>query len=150
MEATKERMAALVAAFFEGTTSVEEERELYARFRSPGCPAEWMSCKELFRWFAEGAGPEAESVRPRPMKGRYAWAGWSLAGVAAVALLCIVWPGRGVDGKSFVRCNGVVVTDARTIEAAGRRLEADFARAEAAVGRLETQFERFQRQWEEK
>ena len=49
-----ERVKRLMERFFDGATSNAEERELYAYFRRPDLPAEWLAYRDLFAYFEQG------------------------------------------------------------------------------------------------
>ena len=144
------RIADLLDRFFEGRTSNEEERALYAFFSRTDVPAEWERYKALFAYFENGIASEIEAVReagraPGDSRGgRIVW--WSVAvGVAASLLLLVgllLFERESSDfdpyeGSYIVR-NGQVIADMERIrpeiEAAYRKAEAAERAAERMLG----------------
>lgn len=144
------RIADLLDRFFEGRTSNEEERALYAFFSRTDVPAEWERYKALFAYFENGIASEIEAAReagraPGDSRGgRIVW--WSVAvGVAASLLLLVgllLFERESSDfdpyeGSYIVR-NGQVIVDMERIrpeiEAAYRKAEAAERAAERMLG----------------
>ena len=144
------RIADLLDRFFEGQTSNEEERALYAFFSRTDVPAEWERYKALFAYFENGIASEIEAAREAGRApggsrgGRIVW--WSVAvGVAASLLLLVgllLFERESSDfdpyeGSYIVR-NGQVIVDMECIrpeiEAAYRKAEAAERAAERMLG----------------
>jgi hypothetical protein len=108
----------LITRFFGGETTNAEEQELYDFFASGDVPGSLEEYREMFAWFREGLGGEAQqapAVIPlRPgRRYRLAWAALA-AGVAGAAIL-LLKPTAGGEQQTHVENyiirGGVKITD---------------------------------------
>ena len=83
-----ERVKRLMERFFDGATSNAEERELYAYFRRPDLPAEWLAYRDLFAYFEQGLTDAAlPPVAATPGRLHRLWRRAMAVAAVAVALL---------------------------------------------------------------
>lgn len=139
----KTKLEARMNAFFEGSTSIGEERELYDLFQSGDYPAELERCREMFAWFEQGTGrPEVRRRAERSRRGKLMGIGaCAVAAVVAVAVCMAPVSGR-LPRSGFIRAGGVISTERAALAAAAQRLEADFDRSEIRWAACEEHFDR--------
>jgi hypothetical protein len=132
----RETIGRLMEKYFDGQTSLEEERQLRDYFRNGNVAPEWESCKFMFNYFSEER-EKSEMIRQQeqsqnPPKRRHGrWRKKSLLMVlwttaaAACMLLFFTLNGRfalpysggehEISGQSLAYINGQKFTDIETI-----------------------------------
>lgn len=94
------RIRTLTDRFFDGTTTLEEEQELYDYYRrEQALPADLAQLRRLFLDFAAvqfADEPAAERQAPAPRR----WLRWAVAACAALTIAAgaAVWLNRGQQG----------------------------------------------------
>ncbi len=125
MEYKIENIRSLVAKYFDGETTLAEEKTLRDFFNSPGdIPEDLQACRALFAHHAAASAEtshrklalhtEPSSVAPR-VRPLYRWI-FVAAGVAAAVLVTFfvqINPGHTNHGDILCYVNGVRITDRR-------------------------------------
>ena len=121
-------MEELVGRFLDGTTTAEEEKQLYAFFRGNDIPEHLQPYREMFAWFGQGLEEEFATKKDPlpvlPVRAGHRFRIWgTIAAVAAtVALILLVRPAAETaafdpfEGSYIVR-NGVKITDPALVRA---------------------------------
>ena len=123
MKEGNEHINDLLDRFFDGQTSLEEERELYLFFMRDDIPEELIRYKPVIKYFESGLAEELGLPAQHGIHSfkRKRWMVWS--GIAAsiliilftsLYLLLIKEPSDPFEGSYFIR-NGVRITDINLI-----------------------------------
>jgi len=117
MKEKNEHINVLLERFFDGQTTVKEERELYLFFKQDVIPEELIRYQQVINYFESGIAEETElSVKPTLVSKRK-WIVWS--GIAASFLLMLFTSlyflkNRDISDPfegSYIIRNGVRITD---------------------------------------
>jgi hypothetical protein len=104
----------LLARFFDGATTNEEERTLYCFFKQPDLPAEWEPYRSMFDFFEQGvtAAPEPRRHTRRPLTRKLRFAIGIAASVLVLFTAGALWMHQRTDSdRIYVARNGVMLTD---------------------------------------
>jgi hypothetical protein len=111
-------IASLLARFFDGATTLAEERELQAFFSSENVPEEWARYREMFAWYGTGLSEGKPVLRPR--KRRLGL--WGSVAAAIVGVVLLLRPGTNGKPQTYVESyiirDGVMITDPAIVNAA--------------------------------
>jgi uncharacterized membrane protein YvbJ len=125
MTQANKHITELMDRFFDGSTSNEEERELYTFFSGEDIPAHLLPYKSLFAYFESGIEAElnqetAKKVTLRIRKKKVLW--WSSVAASLLILLSLqlfyvsnkqeAYPYEG----SYIIRNGVKITDPKIVK----------------------------------
>ncbi len=121
MKLRDRQLQTTIQRFFDGETTVREERALFAAF-APGrnVPADLEQYREMMQWYATMSGAAAIRGRKRP---RFAVWSSAAAAVAMIAVVAVSYVGRAAAfdreclayAGSYVIRNGVKDTDIKRI-----------------------------------
>lgn len=105
----------LLQRFFEGTTSLDEERELQEYFQTADqLPESHKPYREMFAWYASGM-PEPLSKRPKLLR---SWLRPIAAAAVLAAITVIAWitvgdsdgPAVSLYADCYVERDGIIIT----------------------------------------
>lgn len=127
MKTNKEHIDQLIERFFDGTTSKNDEKELYAFFKQEDIPENMLEFKVLFNYFDTGIKEELESGENEKQPARRGLGKKLAIWTSAVASLFVIafavnffFTGRLSPTPSeqiYVTYNGKKITDKRIIDA---------------------------------
>ena len=144
----KEEIQILIDRYFEGDTTIEEERRLYAFFKQNRVPAEFSEYTEMFRDLAAVGGIPAPAVQKKPIY-RMPMV-WLRAAASAAAVVAIVF-GVRLAGNirednalarlyegSYMIVDGQRIDDLREIKGSIKATLHDASRLEHRMASLQT------------
>ncbi|NDV69265.1 hypothetical protein [Dysgonomonas sp. 25] len=150
MEAGNNYIEELLERFFEGKTSIAEEKELYSFFTGEDVPEKLLPYKQVFAYFENQLEQEladkdkTEEMLPPMPKAKHSIARkWiiTLASAAAIALIIASVsslfhkPFDPYEGSYIVR-NGVKIVDVKQIKAEYRSIEAEMEEKEFEIEQM--------------
>lgn len=144
----KEEIQILIDRYFEGDTTIEEERRLYAFFKRDRIPAEFSEYTEMFRDLAAVGDVPAPAVQKKPAYRLPMF--WLRAAASAAAVVAIVF-GVRLAGNiseenalaklyegSYVIVDGQRIDDLREIKSSIKATLHDASRLEHRMASLQT------------
>ncbi len=144
----KEEIHKLIDRYFEGDTTVEEERRLYGFFGQDRIPAEFAEYAEMFRDLAAVGNAPAPSVKKRPaFRIPVIWLRAAASAAAVVAIVFGVRTASNISEEnalaklyegSYMIVDGQRIDDLREIKDSIRATLHDASRLEHRMASLQT------------